>query len=194
MHRAAGSVWDRQDYEHSRARAMGMLGLALIAAGTALVGMGYKSQLASWRCRASGVLPRRSMKLDEVNKAADASFPASDPPAFTSVSRKSGAARKHPMIDRRVALATLILGVTTAASAQAPKFTPPRLLKAELAALPAPTIAGGGEVLIEATVDRTGVLTRPIVLRGTPPYTQMVLDAAVRMAFRARAGRRPGWR
>jgi outer membrane biosynthesis protein TonB len=87
------------------------------------------------------------------------------------------------MIDRRVALATLMLGVTTAASAQAPKFTPPRLLKAELAALPAPTIAGGGEVLIEATVDRTGVLTRPIVLRGTPPYTQMVLDAAVRWRF-----------
>jgi hypothetical protein len=84
MHRASGSVWDRQDYEHSRARAMGMLGFALIAAGTAIVGMGYKSQLASLRCRAGAVLPSRSTKLDEVNSAADASFPASDPPAFTA--------------------------------------------------------------------------------------------------------------
>ncbi len=83
MHRGAGSVWDRQDSEHARARAMGILGLALIAAGTALVGMGYKSQLASLRCRAGAVLPSRATKLDEVNKAADASFPASDPPAFT---------------------------------------------------------------------------------------------------------------
>ena len=89
MHRAPESVWDRQDYEHSRARAMGLLGLALIAAGTALVGIGYKSQLTSLRCRAGAVLPKRSTKLDEVNKAADASFPASDPPAGTAAVGKA---------------------------------------------------------------------------------------------------------
>ena len=80
-------------------------------------------------------------------------------------------------------MATLVLGVAAVTYAQALKFTPPRLLKAELSVLPAPTIAGGGEVLIEATVDRTGALTRPIILRGTPPYTQMVLDAALRWRF-----------
>jgi hypothetical protein len=89
MHRAPESVWDRQDYEHSRARAVSILGFALIAAGTALVGMGYKSQLGSLRCCAGAVFPRRSTKLDEVNNAADASFPASDPPAFTSVVGKA---------------------------------------------------------------------------------------------------------
>jgi hypothetical protein len=87
------------------------------------------------------------------------------------------------MIDRRVGAAALVLGIATVAYAQPPKFTPPRLLKAELSVLPASTILGGGEVLIEATVDRTGALTRPIILRGTPPYTQMVLDAASRWRF-----------
>jgi hypothetical protein len=83
MHRAPESVWDRHDYEHSRARAVGMLGFVLIAAGTALVGMGYKSQLDALRCRAGAVLPKRAKTFDEVNNAADASFPASDPPAWT---------------------------------------------------------------------------------------------------------------
>ena len=95
MHRGSASVWDRHDYEHSRARAIGILGFALIAAGTALVGVGYKSQLASLRCRAGAVLPRRATKLDEVNKAAEESFPASDPPAFTSAVGKAASRESY---------------------------------------------------------------------------------------------------
>ena len=83
MHQAPESVWDRHDYEHSRARVMGMLGFTLIAAGTALVSMACTSQLAAWRCREGAVLPKRSTTVDEINKAAEESFPASDPPAWT---------------------------------------------------------------------------------------------------------------
>lgn len=83
----------------------------------------------------------------------------------------------------RVAFATLALSSATTVLAQPIKFTPPRLLKAELSALPSPMVVGGGEVLIEGIVDRAGRLTRPIVLRGTPPYTQLVLDAIAMWRF-----------
>lgn len=83
MHRAPENVWDRQDSEHSRARATGLLGCILIAAGTVLVAVGYKAQLAALKRRAGAILPRRSKKLDDVNQTDADSFPASDPPAWT---------------------------------------------------------------------------------------------------------------
>ena len=89
------------------------------------------------------------------------------------------------MMGARVALAALAISAAAGVSAQRLAFTPPRLVKTELSPLPAPTIVGGGEVLIEATVDRTGRLTRPNVLRGTPPYTNMVLDTVATWRFEA---------
>ena len=81
MHRAPHNVWDRQDFEHSRARATGMAGFLLIGAGIVLVAQAYKSRLAALKCLPP--LSRSSRKLDEINRAAEESFPASDPPAWT---------------------------------------------------------------------------------------------------------------
>ncbi len=85
----------------------------------------------------------------------------------------------------RTALCQLALAFWLAAPlvAQGTFFAPPRLVRAELPPIPNPMIAGGGEVLVEVLVDIRGRATRPTVLRSTPPYTQMVLDAISRWQF-----------
>jgi hypothetical protein len=81
-------------------------------------------------------------------------------------------------------LAALALVVLVSAQAlQKPQFFPPRIKSGELPPLPSPIVAGGGEVLIEALVDRRGAMIRPTILRATPPYTQFVLDAIARWQF-----------
>lgn len=82
----------------------------------------------------------------------------------------------------RIALVAFALTSVLAAQ-QTPSFTPPRILRADLPGLPAPVVAGGGEVLIELLIDRTGVPSKPVLLRSTPPYTQMMLDAIMRWQF-----------
>ena len=78
--------------------------------------------------------------------------------------------------------------VVSAQGLQKPRFIPPRLKTVQLPPLPplpAPTVSGGGEVLIEALVDRRGTVLRPAIVRATPPYTQFVLDAIARWEFEA---------
>jgi TonB family protein len=80
--------------------------------------------------------------------------------------------------------AAIVLVLAAVAAAQpAPTFTPPRIISAALPDLPAPNVAGGGEVLVEATVDRSGTVTRVILLRSTSPYTDFVLDAVASWRF-----------
>ena len=87
-----------------------------------------------------------------------------------------------------VSLAALALAaVVSAQGLQKPRFFPPRLKTVdfvpELPPLPSPNVTGGGEVMIEALVDRRGAVLRPSIVRATPPYTQFVLDAIARWQF-----------
>jgi hypothetical protein len=53
----------------------------------------------------------------------------------------------------------------------------------EVPSLPGPNVVAGGEVVIELTVDAKGRPRTPVVLRSTPPYTQVVLDAVMEWQF-----------
>lgn len=81
-------------------------------------------------------------------------------------------------------LTVIALAATLAGQGlQAPRFIPPTITSAELPRLPSVNVVGGGEVIIEALIDRRGVITRPAVLRATPPFTEFVLDAIARWQF-----------
>ena len=76
------------------------------------------------------------------------------------------------------------LALSVAVLAQAlVSYTPPRLVRGGLPALPGPTVIAGGEVMIEATIDQSGALTHPIMLRSTTPFANMVLDAVSGWSF-----------
>lgn len=68
-----------------------------------------------------------------------------------------------------------VVALSTIASAQPRPYSPPRLVRAEVPAEPGHLVVGGGEVLIEFIVDERGLVTRPSIIRSTPPYTDMLL-------------------
>jgi len=81
-------------------------------------------------------------------------------------------------------VAMMVLACCSLLAAQRPPaFAPPRLVRTSLPPAPLPTVLGGGEVLIEAIIDRSGTVTRPVLLRSTPPYSQLMLDAVMRWQF-----------
>jgi TonB family protein len=93
--------------------------------------------------------------------------------------------RDATLIRSRIALLVpIVFSLLTAdAPAQTMVFQPPRVVRATLPQQPAPTVVGGGEVSIEVIIDRRGAVTRPVVLRSTPPYTELLLDAVMRWQF-----------
>jgi outer membrane biosynthesis protein TonB len=85
-------------------------------------------------------------------------------------------------LSRTLILLALVWSMDMAAQ-QPGTFVPPRISSGALPLVPPPHVIAGGEVLIEATIDRSGTVTRPILLRSTPPYSQLMLDAIVRWRF-----------
>ena len=62
-------------------------------------------------------------------------------------------------------------------------YRPARLADGSPPASPAITIAGGGEVLLEVSVDAQGRVSHIDRLRATPPYTDMVAEAVENWRF-----------
>jgi hypothetical protein len=91
MHREGPSVWDRHVVENLKCRRIGAMGFLMIAAGIGLVAQAYKAQ---WSTAFNGLVKPLfdGRQHDRVNKASDDSFPASDPPSWTSAVGQPGKA------------------------------------------------------------------------------------------------------
>ena len=86
---------------------------------------------------------------------------------------------------RGVVFAVSVLSVMLSASRDAgagQRATAPRLRDAHLAAQ-MPEAVGGGEAVLELTVDSRGAVTHIDAIRVTPPYTDFVADSAAEWQF-----------
>ena len=82
MHREGPNVWERQARQNSQCRALGMIGMLMIAGGTCLVAQAYRARLSSaMKMRLGSFFEGR--RRDHVNRESNDSFPASDPPSWT---------------------------------------------------------------------------------------------------------------
>ncbi len=88
-------------------------------------------------------------------------------------------------------MAGLAAAVSVALAAQQQTITPARALRVEPPGLAPPLAVGGGQVIVEATVDPAGVPIRVDLLRSTPPFSQMVVDAVTRWRFAPARSRTP---
>jgi hypothetical protein len=59
---------------------------------------------------------------------------------------------------------------------------------------PSPEAFGGGEVVLEASVDANGIVTRVVPLRVTPPFTEPLINAVYGWQFEPASSRRDGVR
>src|SRR5262245_4940110 len=57
-----------------------------------------------------------------------------------------------------------------------PRYIPPRLASGAPPGL-APMAVGGGQAILELSIDAAGSLQDVKTLRSTPPFTQMLLDS-----------------
>jgi TonB family protein len=85
---------------------------------------------------------------------------------------------------RRIALcAALTVAAGSIGTGAEETYRPARLADGRPPASPAITIAGGGEVLLELSVDPQGRVSHVDRLRTTPPYTDMVAEAVETWRF-----------
>jgi hypothetical protein len=102
--------------------------------------------------------------------------------AATMTNQRCHDRRRHPASPAIVAIVALLLSAGIGAGPD-PRAKAPRLLQGDLPVQVPETTFGGGEVVLELAVDARGEVTRIAVLRATPPYADLLADAAADWRF-----------
>src|SRR5712691_2806493 len=84
---------------------------------------------------------------------------------------------------RAMRLTLLAALMASLAAAGQPSWRPARAESVTEVAAPAPTVTGGGEVLLEVSVDVAGAVFGTRVLRQTPPFTDLLRQAVRQWRF-----------